>query len=353
MKIWLEALTGKQAMLFHHLANKLEESGHTVFITSRPYDIDRSNSNLDRYNRAHLSIGEYGGASLKDKLIKGSERIIELTEAVVKYNPDILISFPSPDAFRTAFGLGIPSIQINDTPHAIAVGKLTISLSNALVHSNAVLSAEFGKLGVTRFFPYDGVDEILWIKDFKPNKDVLGKLSIKERNYIVVRCEESKAAYFQKMYPSVKPGSTIVIDVINRLNEADIDLDIIAFPRYKEQEKELLKMNVIIPDASIDTLSLFYYAKAAMTAGGTMGREAAMLGTPTLYSFPLELAVSSYVIEKGFPLVHTPDHLTVPEVIIKLINTPRMSEEIRQKRMAEMETPFEGVLRALDNLQLQ
>ena len=154
MKIWFEALTGKQAMLFHHLANELEKDEHEVLITSRPYEIDRSNGNLDRLGRKHISIGEYGGASLKDKLVKGSLRIVELAQVVEEYQPDILISFPSPDAFRTAFGLGIPSIQINDTPHAVAVGKLTISLANALVHSEAVPSEDFGKMGVTRFFQY-------------------------------------------------------------------------------------------------------------------------------------------------------------------------------------------------------
>ncbi|MCY3411469.1 MAG: DUF354 domain-containing protein [Candidatus Heimdallarchaeota archaeon] len=350
MKIWLEALTGKQAMLFHHLGLKLEALGHEIIITSRPYGIDRSNGNFDRYGRKHLSIGLYGGASLKDKLVRGAERVAELAELIDKEKPDLLIAFPSPDAFRTAFGLGIPSIQINDTPHAHAVGRLTISLSSALVHSEAVKSDEFASMGVSTFYPYKGVDEVLWIRDFQPNEQVLEELNITKNNYIVVRCEESKAAYFQKMYPTIKPGSTIVIEIINQLKQRGMELDIVAFPRYTEQEEEMKKLDVIIPDNSVDTLSLFYYAKAAMTAGGTMGREAALLGTPTLYSFPLELAVSTYIIDQGFPLLHVPNHIDVPEQIIKLISAPRMSENLRENLLSEMETPFEGVIRALDNM---
>ena len=104
MLIWFEALTGKQKLLFHYLAVKFEALGHKILITSRPYGIDRANSNLDRLGREHTSIGEYGGASIYDKLVKGSERIIDLAKIIRDATPDILISFPSPDAFRTALG---------------------------------------------------------------------------------------------------------------------------------------------------------------------------------------------------------------------------------------------------------
>lgn len=352
MKIWMEALTGKQAMLVHSLALAFEDEGHEILITSRPYGIDRSNGNLDRLGRDHISIGKYGGASLKDKLVMGSLRIIELTKIVEMHKPDILISFPSPDGYRTAFGLGIPIIQINDTPHAEAVARLTVSLSKALIHAEAISSSEFAKFGATKFYPYKGVDEVIWINRFQPDKAILEKLSISKNKYLVIRCEESKAAYFQRMYPNVKPGSTIVIDLIKQLKSNNIDLDIVAFPRYPEQEEELLKYNVIIPEKSVDTLSLLYYAKGAMTAGGTMGREAALMGTPTIYSFPLELAVSTYIIERGFPLEHCPDHLEVPDKMIGLLNKPRMDERARIKLLDEMETPLDGIIKALNDLKM-
>ncbi len=353
MKIWFEALTGKQALLFHYLAMKFEELGHTVLITSRPYEIDRSNGNLDRLGRKHISIGKYGGASLFDKLIQSAKRIIEMTPVILEFDPDILISFGSPDAFRVAFGLGIPAIQINDTPHAVAVGRLTVSLSEALIHSEAIPTEHFSRFGVTKFFTYSGVDEVLWIKNFVPNKIPLEKLNVSPYNYIVVRCEESKAAYFQKMYPSVKPGSTIVVDIIKKLREKNIKLDIIAFPRYPEQEQELIDLGVKIPDASVDTLSLLYYAKLAMTGGGTMGREAALLGTPTIYTFPLELAVSTYVKNQGFPLEHFPDHPNVASKIIENLNTPHMDDNIRIKKLNAMQTPFDGVIKALKALSFE
>ncbi|OLS23304.1 MAG: hypothetical protein HeimC2_27060 [Candidatus Heimdallarchaeota archaeon LC_2] len=350
MKIWLEALTGKQSLLMHHLGTKLEEEGHEIFITTRPYSIDRSNSNLDRLGRNYTSIGKYGGAKLMNKLIEGSKRIIELATLIDKLKPELLISFPSPDAFRTAFGLGIKSIQINDSPHSIAPGKLTISLSNALVYSDAIDSSEFEKLGKTKHFTFHGVDEVLWIKNFIPNEAVLNKLGIEKNRYLVVRCEESKAGYFQRLYPEFTPGDTIVTQIVDDLETQNIDLKIVAFPRYPEQEEQLIAKNVIIPSRSVDTLSLFYFAKAVITGGGTMGREAALLGTPTLYTFPLELPVSYFVSNLGFPLIHCPNHNKILEEIIKLIKSPKMDEEKRQVLIDQIETPYIGLQKAISDL---
>ncbi len=314
-------------------------------MTARNYDY--TETNLQRLGRDYVSVGRYGGATLRDKLVEGSQRIISLVDIVTTFNPDVLISFPSPDAFRTAFGLGIPSIQINDTPHATAVGKLTISLANALVHPEAVKSSEFQKNGVSHFFPYSGVDETLWIKDFEEKLSVLDSLQLEKGNYIVARCEESKAAYFQRLYPSITPGYTTLIDIITKMKESHPNIDIVAFPRYKEQKEILADAEVIIPKKSVDTLSLFSNAKVVMTAGGTMGRESALLGTPTLYSFPLELAVNSYLYKKGFPLIHCPNHNDVPKQLVKLINTSRLNELVRIQLVDEMETPFDGIQRAL------
>lgn len=350
MKIWFEALTGKQSLLMHHLAKAFESEGHETLITTRPYSIDRANSNLDRLERKYVSFGKYGGASLEGKLMASSERILELTPLISKYNPDLLVAFPSPDAFRTAFGLGITSIQINDSPHSHAPGKLTISLADALIHSQAINSEEFAKLGVTNFYQFNGVDEILWIKNFEPKFQRIEHLGIAKENYIVVRCEESKAGYFQRMYPDFTPGDTIVTALVDALADEYPDLLIVAFPRYPEQEKQLSSRNVIIPDKSVDTLTLYYYAKAVMTAGGTMGRESAMLGTPTMYTFPQELFVSKFITSLGFPLLHCPNHDNILKELINLINSPKMDQKKRQLLINQLETPYDALTRAMIDL---
>jgi len=350
MKIWFEALTGKQALLFHYLGEKLEERGNSVLFTARNYDYVLGN--LKRLGRSVHSFGKYGGASLYQKLISGSERIIKLAELINGIKPDLLISFSSPDATRVAFGLGIKTILLNDTPHATAAARLTMALSSALVHPEAIDSSVFQSFGAQKFFPFDGVDETLWTSKSNFDNTVLEQLSLSKDDYIVVRCEESKAAYFQDMYPGIEPGSTIIPEILHKLREEAIDLPIVAFPRYEEQTRELQKLEgVIVPDTSVDTMALLHKSKVNMTGGGTMGREGALLGTPTIYSFPRQLEVSTYVMEKGFPLVHCPNHLEVTESIIESLSKKRLEEGRRKEMISMMETPYDGITRALDNLE--
>ena len=57
---------------------------------------------------------------------------------------------------------------------------------------------------------------------------------------------------------------------------------------------------VIIPDKPVDGPSLVWAADAVISAGGTMNREAAVLGVPTWTTFAGELgAVDRSLVEQG------------------------------------------------------
>lgn len=63
-------------------------------------------------------------------------------------------------------------------------------------------------------------------------------------------------------------------------------------------------MGVIVPK-TIDAISLLYYSDAMIGAGGTMNREAAVLGVPTISCYPEKLlGVDNYLIDKE-RMIHT------------------------------------------------
>ena len=90
-----------------------------------------------------------------------------------------------------------------------------------------------------------------------------------------------------------------------------------------------------------------------MTGGGTMGREGALLGTPTIYSFPMELEVSTFTKESGFPIYHCPNHLKVTDQLIVLLKEKHMNSELRNQVLRNMESPLDGVKRALDFMEMK
>ncbi len=63
---------------------------------------------------------------------------------------------------------------------------------------------------------------------------------------------------------------------------------IVALVRHREQRDALAELgldNLVVPTTAVDSLSLMYAADLVIGAGGTMTREAALLGTPTVSVF--------------------------------------------------------------------
>ena len=65
----------------------------------------------------------------------------------------------------------------------------------------------------------------------------------------------------------------------------------------------------------------------------------------------MELAVSKFVTERGFPLIHYPDHPTAPSKIIELTKMPRMQEEKRRDSLNKIETPIDGFNQVINRWQ--
>jgi predicted glycosyltransferase len=56
----------------------------------------------------------------------------------------------------------------------------------------------------------------------------------------------------------------------------------------------------MVPETALDGPNLLYYADLVISGGGTMNREAAVLGTPTYSLFKGKLAaVDRYLMDKG------------------------------------------------------
>jgi len=273
-----------------------------------------------------------------------------LTSIVVREKPNILIAYTSPSAFRVAFGLNIPIIALTDTPHADAVNKLTLPLAKWIIISKYVGRSEIAKyiIANSKLIEYDGVDELAWLKDFKPDSSVLEKLNISRREKIIVfRPEEEKAAYyrFKTSYIPVLKG---IIDYADK---------IIFFPRYKSQIarvkrvfKDRIGESIVIPTTAIDTRSLYTYSSLVISGGATMAREAALLGIPSIYYFPLELSINRCIREWGCPLYHCREVSEIVALAKEILSNPQKYRTDTSRIVREKKSPIEAVLRVLSEL---
>ena len=124
MKVWIEVLTPKQALFFEPLYRALERRGHETLITTRVYREAEQTLGLKKLRFS--VVGSHGGGTAFGKLVASAERITKLASLIQKWKPSVAVSFSSVEASRVAFGLGIPHVAANDSPHSWMVARLTI-----------------------------------------------------------------------------------------------------------------------------------------------------------------------------------------------------------------------------------
>jgi len=290
LKIWFDILTPKQVMFFRRAVTLLRNSGHDVFCTSRHY---REAVELARIKKLDLTIvGSHGGGDRYDKLRESANRTFELTEVVKRFGPDVAVTFSSPEGARVAFGLGVRQVGFNDSPHAEAVARLTIPLTNKLlcpwiIPYSAWTGYGIAKKNITR---YRALDPAAWLKhDETPTVE-------QEENTILVRLEESKASYMADR----KPKTAKMIDEF--VAELWQSAKIVMLCRYQDQiaEAEARYGNrVQVLKDVVDGTALVKSAQLFIGAGGTMTAEAALLGKPTISIVPLQFYVENYLLQSG------------------------------------------------------
>ncbi|MEM1556885.1 MAG: DUF354 domain-containing protein [Candidatus Bathyarchaeia archaeon] len=282
MKVWYDAGTGKQVRYGAAIKRRLEERGYKVIFTVRKHP---DTIPLAKYLGIDFEVvGKYDARTLYTRLYESLRREIMLSKKFYKDPPRCAICHASIDLCRVAFGLRIPIIYTFDTPHADAQNRLSIPLADVVVASKAIPKEIILRYGAKSVVQFDGVDEIAWMKDFKPSMEFDFK-----RPLIVVRQSEVRAAYAQ--------GSSDIMEEIAR------KLSSLGFVVYLSRYERRRRRGLIVPRDFVDSASLASQADLVVSAGGTISREAALAGTPSVVVNVFgKIHVNDYLAERGFPI---------------------------------------------------
>ena len=337
-------------MFFKHAVERLKEKNHELLCTGRNY---RECVKLSKLKKFELKIvGKYGGSSKYDKLRASSNRIFNLAKEIDNFKPDLCISFSSPEAARVAFGLGIPHITFSDSPHALAVQRLTIPFVNYLLCPWIIPYSAWKSLGISRsqVIHYHALDPVAWInREIKNIYD--GKLKnryqLSKNTTIVIRSEESKASYLLDKKSSV---NNILESIVENFHAT---ANILVLCRYQDQirkfnEKYGEKIKVL--DEVVDGLELISIADIFVGGGGTMTAESALLGKPTISISPIKFYVDDYLVKMG--LIHK---VVNSSRIVKLLRHMQYDDRLKlkqQKRairiLSQMEDPADRLMKVVD-----
>ena len=313
-KVWVDVLTPKQILFFKPVVDLLKKKDCEVLATSRQY---REVEPLAKMHGFDLTlIGERGGKERSNQLKASLEREQNMLPLVESFRPDISVSVASADCARISFGLGIRHVAVNDSPHSVVAGKLSLPLSYHLLAPWIIPYSAWRVFGMTRrnITRYRALDPAAWLK--RPHDGNLDLTLDKKRKTIVVRLEESFAPYMRGTSQSW--GNA----VLKRLAEDFKDCNLVALCRYEEQlesVKEMFGETFIIPDKVIDGIALLKVTDVFVGMGGTMSAEAALQGVPTISAFQGDLYTERYLISKGL-LARARDAKTVSRLVKRFLS---------------------------------
>lgn len=298
MKVWIDLSNSPHPLLFAPIARRLEELGHQVAVTAR----DNAQT-LELARREWPTVEVIGGPSPKPRHRKAAamaDRVRRLAAWSRSQRPNVALSHNSYGQIIVARSTRVPAVTAMDFEHQPA-NHLAFRLARVVLLPDALRnSPEVARQGASerkvRFYP--GLKEEIYLGDFEPDERVLDELGVRRspgRVLVVARTPPSRAAYHRM-------GNPIFVEALRALT-ADPTIVCVILTRHPEQRDELTALGlprVKIPTRAVESRSLLSFADLVIGAGGTMTREAALLGVPTYSLFAGERpAVDRWLEEQG------------------------------------------------------
>lgn len=327
--VWLDTVTPKISIAIHSLLPILHAKGYSTLVTAK--NATQTTDMLDILKVPYHRIGNYG-ATPKEKLAFEQKRTLEFIDLFDKVGyPRVLWTHGDVAAIRTAFGLNIPIVYVNDTVFAYHVAKLATPLVDWLI-APVSFGKSWSRFGITKnhIILYNGLEEIAWLRNVKFEKPAFLKELENKRPIILFRDAEYDASYCKN----------VKIDTQKLLQQLAKIATVVALPRYEGDEKRLMDIpNVWIPAKPVLTAQLIPYVDLMVGSGGTACRETALMGIPTI-NFHFWDVQARYLYRKGFPVRLIRSTERIVREAKKILATPEKFRTDVEAEMSKLESPI-------------
>jgi len=316
---------------------------HDILCTSREYNEVKKLAKIRHFDL--IFVGKHGGGDKKSKLKASIERIEKLSKKIKKFEPDVVISFGSPEAARISFGLGIKHIMFCDSPHANAVMKLTLPLIQKLLIPYVIPKKEFSKFGINEkdIVQYKAIDAVVTIQR-KINQNIISPFKNNNKKNILIRVEEEEAAYTSK--------SSKIIPIIQKIANDYKDENIIVLGRYIQQIINLQKImgkKIKVIKMSFDGKYLLNDTDVFIGSGGTMTAESALMGIPTISYNAVPNIIENFLVKKSLVKRETNPKKVSNEIKRIFARKNDQNQKRAKKVVKQMEDPIEKLIKIIKN----
>jgi len=280
--IWFDLDNSPHIPVFRPIFKELTKRNEDYYVTAR--DFAQTKELLQLWAIDGKVVGKHGGKHRINKLINLLHRGLQLKLALRNKDISLAVSHGSRTQLITSFLSNINAVWLLDyeyTEVTLANKIATYILMPAYIPSERLQSAGFNMKKVIK---YQGFKEELYLRDFKPDCSFREKLAIDKDTVLVVFRPPSLSANYHN-----HRSENLLIEGLTYFNETPNTVCLIV--NRTNDDKELIlsrvksRKNIRFLDKPVDGLQLLFAADIAISGGGTMNREAALLGTKTYSIF--------------------------------------------------------------------
>jgi predicted glycosyltransferase len=306
VRIWVDFTNTAHVIVLRPLVERLEAAGHEVELTARP--LSHTVELLEQWGHPHTVFGRYGGVARRDKALAAANRVRRLVGWARGRRFDRALAHGSTDVPVVSRALRIPNTTMFDYEWAALQHHLNCRLANRVLVPEAIPPERLRRYGARgrKLIRFPGLKEEYYLSDFEPDRGVPAQLGVEGAEVLcVVRTAPSYALY-------LGGSETPLLARVLRRAAADPRVRTVVMARTDEQRRDIQALGlerVAVPERTVDGRSLVALADVLVSAGGTMNREAAVLGTPvwSMFEGPLGGVDEQLVRDGRLRLLADPD----------------------------------------------
>ncbi|NTV45297.1 MAG: DUF354 domain-containing protein [Chlorobiales bacterium] len=338
MRVWIDIDNSPHVPFFDPIIKDLMRRDHDVIVSSRQYAQTREL--LQSIEIPFIEIGEHAGKSKLKKLVNLGHRATKLAIAIREFKPDVAVSHGSRAQSVAAKMLGIPKLLLFDyewTEMQIFKRFSSLMACPSALSNEVLLQAG---LPTEKIYKYGGFKEEVYLPSFQPDQNFRRSIAIPEDAVFVVVRPSSMTSNYHDVKSEV-----ILRELLNKF-ALHPDAYGLIIPRTEVDKafvSEIIQQrglnNVRIAQKALPGLQLLYWADLVISGGGTMNREAALLGTPTFSIFTgRRPAIDEHLRAKGkLTFIESPDQIN--DILFR-----------KNSRGAKFDYPTKGLVREISDL---
>ena len=280
MHVWVDFTNTAHVVVLRPLVEELVAESHEVTLTARP--LSHTFELLDDWGYPYTALGRYGGAGRVGKARAAASRLAGMVAFGRRRGFDYALAHGSTDLTAACRVLRVPNTTMFDYEWASLQHHWNCRLATRVLVPDAIPEERVARYGARppKLVRYPGLKEEYYLADWEPDEAVLTALGVdRDRPLAVVRTAPSYALY---LGGSENP---LLARVLLHLLEQASQVVVLARTEAQRREARALDPRLVVPDRAVDARSLVAFADLLVSAGGTMNREAAVLGTPVYSIF--------------------------------------------------------------------